>query len=235
LKIKEIEDKVLNFKLEGVRTFVVGAGLLYGQGEDALENYFKAAWLQDPFKLPITGDGENLVPAIHVNDLATFVVGLAESPPEAPPKKEPVDGSDEPVEEETPGQYFFAFDGNKDRSLHNLIQSISSSVGSGEIQAVEYTRLIKPNYEYLFKLNLWALPSPLLIAVPNKYQPGYVEPADQGSQPIDPDNLDGVPQTDNDPVPEPEDPPFEWHAKGGIIENGRKVLQEFSKAHSNII
>ena len=210
---------------------MVGAGLLYGAGEDALENFFKAAWLQNPKKLTCPGDGGNLVPSIHVNDLATFVVGLAESPPEAPPKKEPSDNPDEVQEEEIQGQYFFAFDGNKDRRLMNLIQSISSAVGSGEV-ALAATELIKQSDRYLFKLNLWALPSPLLLAVPLKYQPGYEEPVqpDVSVQPADGDP--DPPQDPQEPVPEPEDPTFEWHAKGGIIENGRKILSEFTKSHS---
>lgn len=223
----------MNFKLEGVRTFVVGAGLLYGEGEDALENYFKAAWLQNPKKLPISGDGENLVPAIHVTDLSTFVLGLAESPPEAPPKKEVAEDQENDQVDVAQGMYFFAFDGNQDRSLSNLIKNISISFGSGITEKVKSSSLVKENQAYLFSLNLWALPSPLLIAVPNKYQPGYVEPEEQTDPLADPGNPDDQAAAEPEEIPEPEDPPFEWHAKGGIKDNGRKILQEFSKTHSN--
>lgn len=224
---------MLNFKLEGVRTFVVGAGLLYGAGEDALENFFKAAWLQNPKELPVPGTGENLVPAIHVNDLSTFVIGMAESPPEAPEKKEPAEDQENDQQNVPQGQYFFAFDGNQDRTLNNLIKSISTSVGSGVTKNVEKTDLIKDGHSYLFKLNLWALPSPLLIAVPNKYQPGYVEPEEPTQKEFDPENPDNQEAAEREEIPEPEDPPFEWHAKGSIKENGRKILQEFSKTHSS--
>ena len=44
-RVKQIEDEVLSFQMEGVKTFVVCAGLLYGSGEDVLEKYFQAAWL----------------------------------------------------------------------------------------------------------------------------------------------------------------------------------------------
>lgn len=167
-----------------------------------------------------------------MNDLATFVVGLAENPPEAPPKKEPTDNPDDIQEEEPQGQYFFAFDGNNDRRLVNLIENISKVVGSGEYETQEWTDLIKKKYNFYFTLDLWALPSPLLIAVPNKYQPGYVEP-DAPDTARQPDGDDNPPADPIEPIPEPEDPPFEWHAKSGILEHGRKILAEFSKSHSN--
>jgi len=47
-KIKEIEDLVLEFKKEGVKTYVISAGVLYGMGEAIFNLHFKKAWLQDP-------------------------------------------------------------------------------------------------------------------------------------------------------------------------------------------
>jgi hypothetical protein len=43
---------------------------------------FKAAWLQAPAKLPYLGEGNNLIPTIHLKDLVKFVIKLSESPPE---------------------------------------------------------------------------------------------------------------------------------------------------------
>lgn len=56
-----------------VDVYILCAGMLYGQGEIALYEHFKAAWLQSPSSLPVIGNGENLVPTIHVLDLATLV------------------------------------------------------------------------------------------------------------------------------------------------------------------
>jgi len=36
---------VLNFKKEGVKTYVISAGVLYGKGEEIFLNHFKQAWL----------------------------------------------------------------------------------------------------------------------------------------------------------------------------------------------
>ncbi len=43
-KIKEVEDKVLNFKKENVKTYVISAGVLYGLGEAIFNHHFERAW-----------------------------------------------------------------------------------------------------------------------------------------------------------------------------------------------
>lgn len=45
MRIKVIEDEVLSFKKEGVKTYVISAGVLYGQGEEVFNSHFKKAWL----------------------------------------------------------------------------------------------------------------------------------------------------------------------------------------------
>lgn len=117
--VKELEDLVLDFQREGVKTYVICAGLLYGNGEEALENYMKAAWRQDPLELEYLHEGLNLVPTIHVRDLAKFVIKIAELQPEK--------------------KYHFAFDETKDRSLKNLVLGISKTTGSGFVKSVEST------------------------------------------------------------------------------------------------
>lgn len=57
--IKEIEDEVLSFKKENVKTYVISAGILYGKGEAIFNNHFQKAWLQDPVRLPFVGEGNN--------------------------------------------------------------------------------------------------------------------------------------------------------------------------------
>ena len=45
LIIKEVEDAVLSFKKEGVKTYVVSAGILYGKGEAIFNSHIQKAWL----------------------------------------------------------------------------------------------------------------------------------------------------------------------------------------------
>ena len=43
-KIKEVEDRVLSFKKENVKTYVISAGVLYGLGEAIFNHHFERAW-----------------------------------------------------------------------------------------------------------------------------------------------------------------------------------------------
>ena len=46
-RIKEIEDLVLSFKKENIKTYVVSSGITYGNGESetVFNTRFKSAWL----------------------------------------------------------------------------------------------------------------------------------------------------------------------------------------------
>lgn len=72
---------MLSLQKENLKVIVICAGVLYGQGEIAFANLFKAAWLNNPKDLPYLGDGLNKIPTIHIQDLAKFVLKIAEAPP----------------------------------------------------------------------------------------------------------------------------------------------------------
>lgn len=113
-RIKEVEDLVLGFKKENVKTYVIAAGVLYGYGETVFQNHFKSAWLQKPKMLPYFGEGTNKVPTIHVKDLVTLVQKLFETKPEVP--------------------YVFAIDNSKNREQIHLVETISKGLGTGKIK-----------------------------------------------------------------------------------------------------
>lgn len=52
---------------------VLCTGIRYGLGESRLYELFKAAWLQNPRALSYSGKGDNLIPTIHIIDLARLV------------------------------------------------------------------------------------------------------------------------------------------------------------------
>ncbi len=54
-------------------TYIVAAGLTYGQGEGIFHFMFKSAWHGGIPYLPVYGDGQNFVPTIHVWDLARYL------------------------------------------------------------------------------------------------------------------------------------------------------------------
>jgi adenylate kinase family enzyme len=113
--IKEIEDEVLNFKKENVKTYVISAGILYGRGEAIFNSHIQKAWLQEPVRLPYIGDGNNLLPTIHVTDLARMVFKVFEKKPER--------------------KYIFAVDNNLKPTQKKLISAISNGIGTGLVES----------------------------------------------------------------------------------------------------
>ncbi len=65
-----------------LRTYVVAAGLPYGQGEDPFHWLFKSAWLLHEPALSVPGAGTNVVPTVHVHDLAFAILNVAERHPD---------------------------------------------------------------------------------------------------------------------------------------------------------
>ena len=162
-KIKEIEDEVLNFKKEGIKTYVISAGVLYGSGEAIFNNHFEKAWKQKPQKLPIIGEGKNNVPTIHVKDLARMVKRIFENPPEQ--------------------QYIFGIDNTKKPTQKKLIQAISNGVGTGLVESIdipiEYEAAhpkqtplnLHLDWRRFVMLNIKAKPSPIFVPQENPEDP----------------------------------------------------------------
>uniref|UniRef100_A0A8C2KC04 Adenylate kinase 7a n=1 Tax=Cyprinus carpio TaxID=7962 RepID=A0A8C2KC04_CYPCA len=48
------------------------SGLQYGMGENIFHFFFKTAWLGELNSIPVSGPGTNIIPAIHIHDLARF-------------------------------------------------------------------------------------------------------------------------------------------------------------------
>lgn len=143
IKMKRMEDLLLSLKKENLKVIVVCAGILYGRGELAFREHFRAAWLQSPSALPYLGTGDNLIPTIHISDLAKFVIKVAENPPE--------------------NNYLFAVDNTHNKSQKALVQSIADGVGSRRIASVETTELIDDHTKDIFTLDVNMTPSPLLL------------------------------------------------------------------------
>lgn len=50
-------------------SYVVAAGLTYGQGEDIFHFFFKTAWYGEVPYLHVFGEGQNIIPMVHILDL----------------------------------------------------------------------------------------------------------------------------------------------------------------------
>jgi adenylate kinase len=118
-ELKTLESQTMALARENLQTFVVSPGLLYGAGENILHALFRQGWLCEG-SLPIvhsTRGGSNILPMIHVADMARVVASIIESPPDT--------------------KYIVAVD--KARStLREVVTKISTGIGNGK--TIDLTR-----------------------------------------------------------------------------------------------
>ncbi|KAM3836173.1 adenylate kinase 7-like, partial [Diretmus argenteus] len=62
-------------------TYVVASGLQYGMGEQVFHFFFKMSWLGQEPAIPVFGEGNNIVPTIHINDLASVIQNVIDRKP----------------------------------------------------------------------------------------------------------------------------------------------------------
>lgn len=91
-----------------LKLYVMCTGLLYGDGEGALLPLFQAAWSLNP--VPILEANHNVIPMLHVQDMAHGAVAVLSSRPENP--------------------VFIAHDGSH-TTQRDLIKAINTTFGAG--------------------------------------------------------------------------------------------------------
>lgn len=82
---------------EKLRVHVMCAGIRYGNGERIFYDHFQQAWIQNPRALPIIGKGENLIPTIHIIDLAGLVKRVVIDNPKVHPYIFAIDKTKKPT------------------------------------------------------------------------------------------------------------------------------------------
>lgn len=103
-----------------LKVHVLCSGIRYGNGERTFYDHFQKAWIQSPCELPIIGDGENLVPTIHIIDLARLVRRVVIENPKVYP-------------------YIFAIDKTRKPTQKRIITEISKGLGTGKIASIQAT------------------------------------------------------------------------------------------------
>merc|ERR1711871_451560 len=135
VEFKATETMALKCNRDPLKCYIVCPGLLYGAGEDVFHSLFRNAWELDPPYLPLIGDGNNVVPTIHVKDLVAILSKCALETPE------------------TPEPYILAVD-RSNHTLKELVTGISSALGRGEVRQLSRDDVIMfPNRD-LFQLDL---------------------------------------------------------------------------------
>ncbi|KAJ8341203.1 hypothetical protein SKAU_G00334940 [Synaphobranchus kaupii] len=96
-------------------TYVVASGLQYGMGENIFHFFFKTSWSGEVSEVPIFGAGDNIIPTIHVNDLASVIQNIVDHKPKT--------------------HYLVAVDDSKN-TLEDIVKVISHVLGPGKVQNV---------------------------------------------------------------------------------------------------
>ncbi|KAL5104640.1 Adenylate kinase 7 [Taenia crassiceps] len=102
-------------------TYVVGCGIPYGGPEGIFEPFFLKAWMNSR-ELEVYGNGENIIPTIHIKDLSKIV---------------------QAVFEESPGSRYIVAKDHSVSTLGEVITAISKVFGTGEIRHLSDTELLR--------------------------------------------------------------------------------------------
>ncbi|XP_034530140.1 adenylate kinase 7 isoform X2 [Notolabrus celidotus] len=94
-------------------TYVVASGLQYGMGEQIFHFFFKTSWLGQKERIPVFGDGLNIVPMIHVTDLASVVQNVIEH---------------------QPMRYYLLAVDQSHSSMEDIVKAVASVLGPAKIQ-----------------------------------------------------------------------------------------------------
>jgi len=118
--MKNFETLALDSTTENLQTIIIGAGLVYGLGEHNCLPILRDAWLNSDTMVGIPAldglGGKNVVPTIHVSDLATITYWCATSD---------MSSGDAPK-----GKYFLAID-NGNNTLEEMVQAVSEEMATG--------------------------------------------------------------------------------------------------------
>lgn len=116
--LKLLESLVLSAAQDNVKTYVLAPGILYGNGEEEFSDLFKDGWLcENPAGLSVLGEGNNIVPTLHVNDVALSLEALIARPPEE-------------------YQYVVVTD-NTNNTQKTIVETISKGIGLGVTTQVD--------------------------------------------------------------------------------------------------
>nr|XP_049597463.1 adenylate kinase 7 isoform X1 [Syngnathus scovelli] len=94
-------------------TYVVVSGLQYGMGEQVFHLFFKMSWLGQENEIAVFGEGNNIVPTIHVSDLASVI---------------------EKVIKIQPKPYYLVAVDYSNNTMEDIVKAIACALGSGKFQ-----------------------------------------------------------------------------------------------------
>nr|XP_029543553.1 adenylate kinase 7-like [Oncorhynchus nerka] len=115
INVEKLVVKMGKTKSSLLSTYVVASGVQYGMGEQVFHFFFKTSWLGDLPKVPIFGEGTNVIPTIHINDLAGVIQNVIDHKPKP--------------------HYLVAVDDSK-TTIDDIVKTIADVVGPGKTKRV---------------------------------------------------------------------------------------------------
>ncbi|KAI9352718.1 hypothetical protein BDR26DRAFT_914218 [Obelidium mucronatum] len=121
----QIEKNIMKFgKKSSLKTYVIAAGLIYHAGDSIFHHILKSAWHNEE-ELICYGEGSNVLPTIHMDDLSNIILEVVEFQPE--------------------NKYLLAIDESKN-TLYEITKAISDGLGTGRVKKVpKETALLNKN------------------------------------------------------------------------------------------
>uniref|UniRef100_A0A674F5T7 Adenylate kinase 7b n=1 Tax=Salmo trutta TaxID=8032 RepID=A0A674F5T7_SALTR len=112
---EHINVEKLVVKMVPIHNIIQPAHSNYGMGEQVFHFFFKTSWLGDLPKVPIFGEGTNVIPTIHINDLAGVIQNVIDHKPKP--------------------HYLVAVDDSK-TTIDDIVKTIAYVVGPGKTKRV---------------------------------------------------------------------------------------------------
>merc|ERR1719197_412405 len=135
---KYLENLALSLRSkEGLRPHVIGAGVLYGNGETTFNDLFKEAWLTRATH-SIIAPGDNYLPCVHVRDLARLTRVV--------------------VQDEKVGPYLIAVDKAR-LTQAQIVQGIVNRMATAREVPIRPAEEVQSEFKDVMKLDLIMQPS----------------------------------------------------------------------------
>lgn len=148
--MKNFETIALDSTTDKLQTVIIGAGVVYGMGEDSLETILRDAWLNSDTMVGIPAldgrGGKNIIPMIHVADVAAIATWSATT--------DFNDGDDSSPK----GKYLLAIDNGRN-TLADIVQAVSDVLAVGETRVltefeIQELALEKPEVCQILQMDL---------------------------------------------------------------------------------
>jgi len=201
----EMENLVRQcFSLEGsqVKAFTVGAGVLYGDGEETFMQLFKDAWLGTQ-NHQIQAPGTNHIPTAHVRDVARLVRQVCYNP-ELNPETRPYFLAVDKIDDDAPAP-------TQAEIIKGIVGEVSGPREIPMIETPSAPEAVEESEEAAAPPATAAADAPLF----DPSSPEALAEAMSLNLKMEPSSL-MLEET------------FEWHSRGGLLKNIRMVAEEFS-------